>query len=808
MASTLNPFFAPPLPSPQPPQLKPCPRNPIPTTTTTHHSFHLLEICADPRELHQILPHVIKSNLLSHHPFQTKLVSLFSRFGLLHQASLVFEPIDRKIDELYFSILKGHAKHSSLNSALEFFVRMRIDGVAPSVHCFTYLLKSCGDNSDLRRGRELHSMLVASGFAENVFAMTVVVNMYVKCGEIGEVRKVFDRMIERDLVSWNAVIAGYTQNDFLGRALDMVRSVHGEGLMPDAITLVSILPSCVDIGSLRIGRSVHGRAVRAGFERLITFLTALVAMYSKCGAIGSARLVFDAMRVRNVVSWNVMIDGYAQNGDPVEALRLFEGMLGDGLNATDATVLSVLHACAELGDLERGMFVHDLAVQLGLGSDNSVLNALITMYSKCKRVDIAEGIFENLEKKTLVSWNSIILGYAQNGKPYEALAHFREMREKNMKPDSFTMVSVIPALSEISSLRLVKWIHGYAIKSWLDNNVYVATALVDMYAKCGSICIARALFEAMEEQHLMTWNAMIDGYGMHGIGRKAIELFEEMRKERLIKPNEVTFLCVLSACSHSGLVEEAERYFKLMRDEYELELTIDVYGTMVDLLGRAGRLEEACKFIEKMPIEPDISVYGAMLGACTTHKNILLGEKAAKRLFELGPEEGGYHVLLSNIYANASMWEEMGRVRKAMEDKGLQKTPGWSSIELKNKVYTFYSGSTTHPKSEEVYSTLDELMEDIGKAGYRPNVNSIHDVEDDMKVSLLRSHSEKLAIAFGLISTSPGTTIHVRKNLRVCDDCHDATKFISLVTQREIIVRDMQWFHHFKDGRCSCGDYW
>jgi pentatricopeptide repeat protein len=328
-----------------------------------------------------------------------------------------------------------------------------------------------------------------------------------------------------------------------------------------------------------------------------------------------------------------------------------------------------------------------------------------------------------------------------------------------------------------------------------------------MYAKCGRVGIARNLFNSARERHVITWNAMIHGYGSHGFGKVAVELFEEMKSSGRV-PNETTFLSVLSACSHAGLVDKGRKYFSSMKEDYGLEPGMEHYGTIVDLLGRAGKLDEAWSFIQKMPIDPGISVYGAMLGACKLHKNVELAEESANRIFELGPEEGVYHVLLANIYANASMWKDVARVRTAMEKKGLQKSPGWSIVQLKNEIHTFYSGSTNHQQAKDIYARLAKLIEEIKAVGYVPDTDSIHDVEDDVKAQLLNTHSEKLAIAYGLIRTVPGTTIQIKKNLRVCNDCHNATKLISLVTGREIIMRDIQRFHHFKDGKCSCGDYW
>ncbi|XP_018849370.2 pentatricopeptide repeat-containing protein At1g11290, chloroplastic [Juglans regia] len=783
------------------------PRIHIPAHVYTHPSALLLELCTSLKELHQIIPPIVKNGLYNEHLFQTKLVSLFCNYGSVNEAARVFEPIEDKLDALYHTMLKGYARNSSLDSAVSFFCRMKLDDVKPVVYNFTYLLKVCGDNTDLRRGKEIHGQVITNGYASNVFAMTGVVNLYAKCRQIDQAYKMFDRMPERDLVSWNTIIAGFAQNGLPKVTFELVLRMQEEGQKPDSITLVTILPAAADIGSMKIGNSIHGYVVRAGFGSLVNISTALVDMYSKCGSVGTARLIFDRMKQRTVVSWNSMIAGYGQNGDAEEAMKIFQNMLDEGFEPTNVTIMETLHACADLGDLARGKFIHELLDQLKLGSDVSVMNSLISMYCKCKRVDLAAKVFKNLRGKTLVSWNAMILGYAQNGRVNEALRHYCEMQSQNIKPDSFTMVSVIPALAELSVTRQAKWMHGIVIRTCWDKDVFVVTALVDMYGKCGAIDTARKLFDMMQERHVTTWNAMIDGYGTHGLGKAAVELFNDMQKGT-IKPNDITFLCVISACSHSGLVEEGLSLFSSMKKDYGLKPTMDHYGAMVDLLGRSGKLNEAWDFIQGMPIEPGITVFGAMLGACKIHKNVELGEKAAEKLFELNPDEGGYHVLLSNIYATASMWDKMAKVRTMMEKKGLQKTPGCSLVDFKNEVHSFYSGSTRHPQSKRIYAFLEKLGEVIKAAGYVPDTNSIHDVEDDVKEQLLNSHSEKLAISFALLNTSPGTTIHIRKNLRVCGDCHNATKYISLVTGREIVVRDMHRFHHFRNGTCSCGDYW
>ncbi|CAJ1958725.1 unnamed protein product [Sphenostylis stenocarpa] len=783
--------------------------NSIPTRQYchTHPSAILLENCTSKKELYQILPLVIKNGSYNEHVFQAKVIRLFCKFGGTSEAASVFEHVEHKLDVLYHTLLKGYAKNSSLDDALSFFNRMISDEVRPVEGDYACLLQSCGENLNLIRGREIHGQIIINGFGSNLFAMTAVVNLYAKCRQIDDAYKMFEKMPHKDLVTWTTLVAGYAQNGFAKRALHLVLQMQEAGQKPDSVTLVSVLPAIADMKALRIGRSIHGYAFRSGFESLVNVSNALLDMYFKCGSARIARMVFEGMSRKSAVTWNTMIDGYAQNGESEDAFATFLKMLDEREVPTRVTVMGALLACANLGDLEGGRFVHKLLDQLKLDFDVSVMNSLISMYSKCKRVDIAASIFNNLKKKTNVTWNAMILGYAQNGCVEEALNLFCMMQSQGIKLDCFTLVGVITAHAEFSVNHQAKWIHGLAIRTYMDKNVFVSTALVDMYAKCGAVKTARKLFDMMQDRHVITWNAMIDGYGTHGLGKEALYLFKEMQKGA-VKPNDITFLSVISACSHSGFVEEGLFLFRSMKEDYDLEPTMDHYSAMVDLLGRAGQLDDAWNFIQEMVVKPGISVLGAMLGACKIHKNVELGEKTADKLFDLDPDEGGYHVLLANIYASNSMWDKVAKVRTAMEKKGLRKTPGCSVVEMKNEVHTFYSGSTNHPQSKRIYTFLETLGDEIKAAGYVPKTNSIHDVEENLKQQLVSSHSERLAIAYGLLNTSPGTTIHIRKNLRVCGDCHEATKYISLVTGREIIVRDLRRFHHFKNGNCSCGDYW
>lgn len=419
-------------------------------------------------------------------------------------------------------------------------------------------------------------------------------------------------------------------------------------------------------------------------------------------------------------------------------------------------------------------------------------------------------MFDGMTERDCVCWNAMIDGYAKHGRPDEAMGLFRAMLRSGFKADEVTVVTVLSAVAQLGSLESGKWVHSY-VENHRRNigfSVRVGTALVDMYYKCGSLEDACLVFDKMPEKDVVAWNSMIAGYAMHGHSQKALELFYKLRNTKL-KPTDITFIGVLNACSHAGLVQKGRELFNLMQNEYKIEPKIEHYGCMVDLLGRAGLVDEAYQLVQKMRIKPDLVMWGSLLASCRLHKKMALGERIANFLLGNGQADSGTYTLLSNIYAVVGNWSEVNRVRALMRENGVQKEPGCSSIEVDYKVHEFVVSDMRHPKSEEIYSMLDELNGLLKAHGYKPQTELVlHDLEEAEKERAIGVHSERLAIAFGLISTKPGTAIKIVKNLRVCMDCHNVTKLISKITGRKIVVRDRNRFHHFVDGSCSCGDYW
>eukprot|EP01018_Ginkgo_biloba_P026033 Gb_07043 [translate_table: standard] len=673
---------------------------------------------------------------------------------------------------------------------------------------YASLLQACGSMQALSEGKQLHTQLLINGLEHNPFLGAKLVSMYALCGSLLDARLVFDKIPKRNVLLWNIMIREYANTGLSAEALSFYFQMRQAGIRPNKFTFPSVVKACAEISALQQGKEIHNHIIRNGFELDVFVGSALVDMYSKCGSIEDARHVFDKMSVRNAVSWTAMAVGYVQNGHPNEALRLFRQMQLEGLKPVLFSLVSVLLVCAQLAARQEGEQIHGYIIRCGFESNVFVESGLVKLYAGCESIEVARRVFDKMSISNVGSWNAMIGVCLQNGYANDALKFFREMQQVGVKPNSITITSVLPACAQLSVLQKGKEIHGCILRSASEVDVSVGTALMDMYAKCGSLELACHVFDKMSQRNVITWTAMIAGYGMHGHGENALAHFYRMQEEGL-KPDHITFVAVLSACSHAGLVSEGWQYFDLMRKDYHITPRVEHYGCMVDLLGRAGQLYEAQDMIKEMPLEPDTGVWAALLSACRIHCSVELAEHVAERLLELDSHDAGTYVLMSNIYAAAGRWDDVAKMRTIMKDRGLKKIPGCSWIEVRNRIHIFLAGNRSHPQSDKIYDLLESLAVQMEKAGYVPDTNFVlHDVEEEEKEYILCGHSEKLAIAFGVINTCPGTPIRITKNLRVCGDCHTATKFISKIVGRKIILRDANRFHHFKDGMCSCGDYW
>ncbi|KAL4204934.1 hypothetical protein AMTRI_Chr01g112170 [Amborella trichopoda] len=572
----------------------------------------------------------------------------------------------------------------------------------------------------------------------------------------------------------------------------------------------SLLQDCVYQKAIKPGKQIHARLLQMGFGYDPILATKLVNLYAiYCDSLPFARKLFDKIPKRNIFLWNVLIRGYAWNGPLEEALNLYYDLLKLGLKPDNFTLPFVLKACSGLTAVKAGEEIHEHAIMIGWASDIFVGAALIDMYAKCGIVGKSREVFDSMHKRDVVVWNSMIAAYGQNGYPLGALNLCREMAASGVRMVTVaTLVTILSASASHGAMGMGREIHGHAWRHGFDGQDKVRTALIDMYAKCGLVRVARRLFDGLSEKRVISWNAMIAGYGMHGHACEAMAMFDEMKKSAA-EPDHVTFVGVLSACSHGGMINEGQGIYDSMTRDYGIEPRVEHYTCMISLLGHSGRLQEATDLILGMPVKPDSGIWGALLSSCKLHNNVVLGELALEKLIELEPDDAGNYVLLSNLYAQTGNWEGVAKMRLLMKEKGLKKSIACSWIEFKGKVHAFLAGDISHPKSDEIYMELETLGGLMKQLGYVVDTGSVfHDVEDDEKSSMVCSHSERLAIGFGLISTGLGSSLLVTKNLSVCNDCHTWIKFVSKIAEREIVVRDVNRYHHFKDGSCSCGDYW
>ncbi|KAL2316668.1 hypothetical protein Fmac_030544 [Flemingia macrophylla] len=554
-------------------------------------------------------------------------------------------------------------------------------------------------------------------------------------------------------------------------------------------------------------RQVHANALVNGTIQDLVVANKLLYTYAQHKAISDACSLFDGLTIRDPKTWSVMVGGFAKVGDHASCYATFREVLRCGVTPDNYTLPFVIRACRDRKDLQMGCVIHDVVLKHGLHLDHFVSASLVDMYAKCMVVEDARRLFERMFSKDLVTWTVMIGAYADCN-AYESLVLFDRMREEGFVPDKVAMVTVVNACAKLGAMHRARFVNEYIVRNGFSLDVILGTAMIDMYAKCGSVESAREVFDRMKEKNVISWSAMIAAYGYHGRGKEAIDFFHMMLNCAIL-PNRITFVSLLHACSHAGLIEEGLRFFNSMWEEHAVRPDVKHYTCMVDLLGRAGKLDEALRLIEAMTVEKDERLWSAMLGACRIHGNMELAEKAANSLLELQPQNPGHYVLLSNIYAKAGKWETVAKFRDMMTRRKLKKVPGWTWIEVDNKTYQFSVGDRSHPQSKEIYEMLMILIKKLEMAGYVPDIDFVlQDVEEEVKKEMLYTHSEKLAIAFGLIGIPEGEPIRISKNLRVCGDCHTFSKMVSAIMRRSIIVRDANRFHHFSNGTCSCGDYW
>jgi pentatricopeptide repeat protein len=705
------------------------------------------------------------------------------------------------------------------NNDMEFeaigtFLEMLENGFHPNEYCFAAVIRACSNADNISIGKMIFGFVIKSGYFESDLCVgCALIDMLVKgSGDVDLAYKVFEKMPEKNAVTWTLMITRFMQLGYSREAIDLFLDMVLSGNVPDQFTLSGVLSACAELKLLSLGQQLHSWVIQVGLPLDVCIGCCLVDMYAKCasnGCLDNSRKIFDRMIDHNVMSWTAIITGYVQSGGlDMEAVELFHEMIKAHVTPNHFTFSSVLKACANLSDLRLGEQVYSHAVKLGLASVNCVGNSLISMYARSGMMEDARKAFDMLFEKNLVSYNTVVDGYAKNLNSEEAFQLFHEIEDAGLGASAFTYASLLSGAASIGAIGKGEQIHASVLKSGFESNQCISNALISMYSRCGNIESALNVFNDMGDRNVISWTSMITGFAKHGFASRAIEFFHKML-EVGVRPNEITYIAVLSACSHVGLISEGWKHFNAMYKEHGIVPRMEHYACMVDLLGRSGSLLEALEFVNSMPFKADALVWRTFLAACRVHGNKELGKHAAKMILEQDPHDPAAYILLSNLYASSGQWEDVAIIRKNMKERNLIKEAGCSWIEVENTVHKFHVGDTSHSLAREIYDQLNQLALKIKELGYVPDTEFVlHDVEDELKEQYLFQHSEKIAVAFGLISISKSKPIRVFKNLRVCGDCHAAIKYISMATGREIVVRDSNRFHHFKDGTCSCNDYW
>ncbi|KAL6618749.1 hypothetical protein ACP70R_033888 [Stipagrostis hirtigluma subsp. patula] len=677
-------------------------------------------------------------------------------------------------------------------------------GAALQRHAAVAVLRAAAAAGDLSKGKALHARLITAAHFDVVLHNHLIA-FYAKGGRLGLARKVFDAMPSRNAVSANLLMSGYASS---GRHRDALALLRGVDFGANEYVLSTAVAATAHVRSYDMGRQCHGYAVKAGLAEQPYVCNAVLHMYCQCAHMEDAVKVFENVSGFDAFAFNSMINGFLDRGQLDGSVRIVRSMVGEIEQWDHVSYVAVLGHCASKKDFVLGGQVHGQALKRRLEMNVYVGSALVDMYGKCDCAHEAHCAFEVLPEKNVVSWTAVMTAYTQNELFEDALQMFLDMEMEGVQPNEFTYAVALNSCAGLAALRNGNALGACAMKTGHWGHLPVGNALMNMYSKSGSIEDAWRVFISMPFCDVVSWNLIITGYAHHGRAREAMEAFHEMLFVSAV-PSYVTFVGVLSACAQLGLVEEGFYYLNTMMKEVGVTPGKEHYTCMVGLLCRAGRLDEAERFIVSSCIGTDIVAWRSLLNSCQVYRNYGLGHRVAEQILQLKPSDVGTYVLLSNMYAKANRWDGVVKVRKLMRERGVRKEPGVSWIQVGSEVHVFRSEEKLHPQMDQITKKLGELIDQIKVIGYVPNFAVVlHDIEDEQKEEHLMYHSEKLALAFGLIHAPKGETIRIMKNLRICDDCHVAIKLASIVTNRRIVVRDAVRFHCIEGGVCSCDDYW
>lgn len=667
------------------------------------------------------------------------LLDMYAKCKKLYCSLQFFHELPEKNSVSWSAVIAGCVQNDQFIEGIEMFRKMHKAGIELSQSTYASVFRSCAGMSAYKLGSQLHGHALKAAFGSDIIVGTATLDMYAKSDSLSDARKLFNQMPKHTLQSYNALIIGYAQKEQGPEALRLFLLLRNSGLGFDEISLSGALGACAVSKGRFEGLQLHSLAVKSRLRSNTCVANAILDMYGKCGDLVGASQVFEEIMIRDGVSWNAIIAAHEQNENQEQTLQHFVSMLHSGIEPDEFTYGSVLKACAGQQAMGHGREIHGRIIKSAMAMNLFVGGALVDMYCKCGLLEEAETIHGRIDEQPMVSWNAIISGFSQQKQSENAQRFFSRMLESGVKPDNFTYATVLDTCANLTTVGLGMQIHAQIIKQELQSDVYISSTLVDMYSKCGNMQDSRLMFEKAPKQDTVTWNAMICGYAHHGLGEDALKVFENMQLEN-VKPNHSTFVSVLQACAHIGHVEKGLHYFNSMQRDYGLHPKLEHYSCMVDIIGRSGQVREALRIVEEMPYEADAVVWKTLLSLSTVHGDVEVAEKAAGCILQLDPQDSAAYVLLSNIYADSGMWNEMSKIRETMRSNNLRKQPGCSWIEVQDEVHSFLVGDKAHPRCKEIYEKLHVLIDEMKLDGYVPFVHFDEIVEEQNQKEELTTH--------------------------------------------------------------------
>ncbi|KAL2323552.1 hypothetical protein Fmac_027931 [Flemingia macrophylla] len=671
-------------------------------------SSSILDLCTEPQHLQQLHARFFLHGLHQNSSLSSKLIDSYAKFGLLRSLNKLFYFIQNPDSVLYSAILRNLYQFGEYGKTLFLFKEMVQKSMYPNEESCYVVLRSCFYLSR-EQGKMVHGQILKLGMDGFDLVGKALLDLYDMNGFLN-VCELFEGKPVMELNYSNNLISEACESGKMVEGLHLSCRMRKENIQHDSISVINLLRSTVELNSLKMGQVLHSLVVVSHLSEELTVNTALLSMYIKLGRLEDARMLFDKMPEKDLVVWNIMISAYAGNGRPENSLELVYCMVRSGFRPDLFTAIPAISSITQLNHKEWGKQMHAHVIRNGSDYQVSVHNSLIDMYSTCNDLNLAQKIFGLIMEKTVVTWSAMIKGYAINDQPLEALSLFLKMKLSGTRVDFIIVINILPAFAKIGALHYVSYLHGYSLKTSLDSLKSLKTSFLSSYAKCGCIEMARKLFDEDKSMHrdIIVWNSMISAYSKHGDWFRCFQLYNQMKLSNII-PDQVTFLGLLTACVNSGLVDKGKEIFKEMVEIYGYQPSQEHHATMVDLLGRAGQIDEANEMIETIPLDSDARVYGPLLSACKLHSETRLAEVAAHKLINMEPKNAGNYVLLSNIYAAAGKWDKVAKMRSFLRDKGLKKIPGCSWLELNGQVHEFRVAEHSHPRWEDIYSILEVL---------------------------------------------------------------------------------------------------